>query len=191
MPFIGSVWTPNERFFVQQFLQMSIATNGNSVYQNEYLGTSGSDGGPDNVFTGKLHDPAFLFYDVSAGYWLFHDDPGSCRLLTGLAGIFEVHYNQSLSGFDSIPLSPKTGWTGFTPGQTVIGGGGVFTSLNLTAGFVAEIRENALLSVGATVPTLGGSGHEFDYQLLVNFTYLFGRSSKSVRSMAAGVPSTQ
>jgi hypothetical protein len=184
MPFIGSVWTPNDKFFVQQFLQMSFTPNANSVYQNESFGT-----GDDHVFTGKLHDPAFIYYDISAGYWLFRDCPGSCDLITGVAGIFEVHYNQSLSNFDSIPLSPNTGWT--TPGQNVvIGGGSTFTSLNLTAGFVTEIRENALLFVGATVPTIGGSGHEFDYQIMVNFNYLFGRSSKGYGSNIAGVPST-
>lgn len=184
MPFIGSAWTPTDKIFVQQFLQMSFSPNANSVYQNESF-----SGGDSNTFTGKLHDPAFIYYDISAGYWLFHDCPGSCDFVTGLAGIFEVHYNQSLSNFDSVPLSPNTGWT--TPGQNVqIGGGGTFTSLNLTAGFVTEIRENALLFVGATVPTIGGSGHEFDYQIMVNFNYLFGRSDKSNRSNIAGVPST-
>ena len=209
LPYVGAVWTPNPRFFLTQIGQLDIDLNPNPVVINQdpnhYFSSSGS---PDNA--GGLKDPPFFFYDVSAGYWLLREPAGSSRFLTGLAAIFEVHYNQSLGGFGSVsapmidqagnPLLVPTlagglnGTTGFpnvlTPIDLQIGGGGAYTSVDLTLGFTAEIRDNAYFSVGCAVPVTGGIGHEYDYEIRANFSYYFGRSAKDYRVGVASAPST-
>jgi hypothetical protein len=188
LPFIGGVWTPNERCFTQAFLQFDVDTDGNPVRVGDGTGEGTTTPG------GTLHDPPVMYLDISTGYWIFHDPPCSCNFVTGLAALFEVHFNQSLGNYGTVivPLSSYSGseFTPDPPSQSFVGTGTGFTSLNLTAGFTVEIQDNALLSFGATVPTIGGSGHDFDYEFRVNFNYLFGRSTKGNRSAAAGVPST-
>jgi hypothetical protein len=200
MPFIGGVWTPTERTFIQHMAELDIDITGNKVVINEDPNKQFS---ADGTFTdaGRLKDPVFAFYDISAGYWLFHCPPGSDRCVTGLASMLELHYNQSLAGFNSVsaPMIDSTGqqqefWNpavqSLQPLALQVGGGSAFTSLNLTAGVTAEIRENAFLSLGCSVPLIGGPGHEFDYEVRVNFSYYFGRSTKGARTGAASAPST-
>jgi hypothetical protein len=201
LPFIGSVWTPTSKFFVQQFLQFDIDTVGNKVLENDGNDLSPNYG--DLVPDGRLHAAPFAYYDLSLGYWLFHDQPCSGRFLTGLATIFEVHYNQALARSNSVTIdssafdTPVNGWEAIGPSQYVtpsgsvlLGGDPIFSSVNLTTGVTAEIADNATLSVGYTFPLSGGLGREFSNQLQVYFNYYFGRSTKDYRVGPASAPST-
>jgi hypothetical protein len=194
LPFVGCVWTPTERCFVQQFLQFDIDTIGNHVdVDNPNTGNLTSDG--------TLHSAPFVFYDISAGYWLWHEPPCSGRVVTGLAGIFEIHYNQALSHSNSVMIPSSAFFESDyhaianTPyvdsiGDVMLGGDPAFSSVNLTFGLTAEICDDATLSAGYTLPVTQGIGKEFDGQLQVYFNYYFGRSSKSNRTGAASAPST-
>jgi hypothetical protein len=68
---------PTDWFFVQQILPFDIDTIGNHVDQNDGMGSLVSDG--------TLHAAAFLFFDISAAYRLWHEPPCSGRVVTGLA----------------------------------------------------------------------------------------------------------
>jgi len=200
LPFVGGVWMPNDKFFLQGMMQVDVDLSGNPTVINQDPNKLFSRGG---TFTdaGKLNDPVFLFCDVSAGYWLTREQPGSGRFLTGLAAQFEVHYNQSLGGFDSVsaPMVDSTGrqlhfWNPDTqsiqPLALQIGGADAFTAVNLTTGFTAEILDNSQLSVGCAVPVVGGSGHEFDYEVRINFNHFFGRSTRAAGEGSRRTPST-
>jgi hypothetical protein len=200
MPYVGGVWTPSERWFIQSMAQLDFDLTGNRVVINEDPNKQAS---ADGVFVdaGKLKFPIFAFVDLSLGYWFWHLPPGSDRFITGLAGMFELHYNQTLGDFDSVsaPMINSVGqqqeyWNPNTqslqPLALQVGGSGSFSSLDLTAGFNIEIRDDAYLSLGVCVPTFGGTGHEFDYEVRANFSYYFGRSTKQYRVGVGSAPST-
>ena len=200
LPFVGGVWTPTERLFVQGLVQADVDLSGNPVTINEDPNKLFSPAGTF-VDAGKLTDPVFMFCDLSAGYWIWHEPPCSNRCLTGLAAMFEVHYNQSLSGFNSVSANminsagdPLSYWNpniqNTQPLALQVGGGGIFSSVDLTAGFTLEIRDNAYLSLGCAVPVTGGASHEFDYEIRANLNIYFGRSTKQYRVGAASAPST-
>ena len=212
IPFVGGAWVPNERFFFQDMIQFDFDITGNQVVINEDPNKQFSSNGTF-VDAGRLKDPVFAFVDLSTGYWFFHNPPGSNRCITGLAGIFELHYNQTLAGFNSVsaPILNSTGqqqsfWNPgklrppfifpqVEPGELEplaleVGGGGPFSSLDLTAGVTIEVRDDAFFSLGCSVPLLAGAGREFDYEIRANFSYYFGRSTKSSRSGIGSAPST-
>lgn len=190
LPFVGTVWTPTDRCFVQQFVQLDVDTVGNHVLEN--------DGSDNLVSDGTLRDAPFLFYDISAGYWLFHEAPCSGKFLTGLAGIFELHYDQALERSNSVVISNAaiscSGWSAdpsapYTTSSGVqLGNDSAFSFVAVTAGFTAEIRDDAVLSVGYSVPLTGGIGREYNNQLQVYFSYYFGGSAKPYRVGPASVP---
>ncbi len=196
LPFLGTIWTPSERIFVQQFLQLDIDTVGNRVLENDGSGSLTPDG--------TLRDAPFVFYDVSAGYWLFHEPPCSGRFLTGLAGIFELHFDQALSRSNSVIIdgsafhpsdwSPDSTSPYTTPTSSgtgvVLGGDSAFSFVCVTAGITAEIRDNAFLSVGYSFPLTGGIGRENSNQLQVYFNCYFGPSSKTYRVGPASAPAS-
>ncbi len=73
-PFLGYLWTPNDRLFVQSFAQCDFDANGNPTL---IRGVSG-----------RLQDQALLFMDVSAGYWVYKNR--CARFLKGVAPVVET-----------------------------------------------------------------------------------------------------
>jgi hypothetical protein len=202
IPFVGGVWTPTERLFIQHMAQFDFDITGNEVVVNQDPNKQFSE---DGTFkdAGRLKDPVFAFYDLSVGYWLWHLPPCSNQCITGLAGMLELHYNQTLGGFNSVSAkmldstgeqqsfwNPSAAGGSLEPLALQVGGGGAFSSLDLTAGVTMEIRDDAYLSLGCCVPTFGGVGHEFDYEIRANFSYYFGRSTKNYRTGVGSAPST-
>lgn len=92
LPFLGSLYTPTDQLFVQQFLQFDFDANGNAV-------------SVANIPFGRLNEMTFLYYSIGGGYWLYND-PNSDRLFSRIAPIVELHYNKSLTNTDAL-LSPS------------------------------------------------------------------------------------
>ena len=92
LPFLGSLYTPTDQLFVQQFLQFDFDANGNAVTVA-------------NIPAGRLNEMTFLYYSIGGGYWLYND-PNSDRLFSRIAPIVELHYNKSLTNTDAL-LSPS------------------------------------------------------------------------------------
>lgn len=157
LPFFGTVYTPNDKFFVQQFLQLDIDANGNTVY----------DGSGNQI--GVLQDTNFIYYSVSAGYWVYQNN--CCDAwLTGLAPIVELHYNRSLGDTDS----------GVGNGSVSIGnldGSDTFRTvsvLNATLGMTGKLGQNKTLTAGYVLPLGGGNDQQFDGEFRLVFNWFFG-----------------
>ncbi|RLS70478.1 MAG: hypothetical protein DWI01_07050, partial [Planctomycetota bacterium] len=94
MPFIGSVWAPNSRFFNQALLQIDRDANGTPVYVNgnQKPGISGRQ----LDYAGRVFYPTFMYLSFGTGYWLYKDDTQN---FTGFSPVLELHVNQALEEF--------------------------------------------------------------------------------------------
>ena len=157
LPFIGSVYSPNEKIFVQQFLQFDFDANGNSVQTNN------PSGGTQTV--GRLTDMSYLYYSIGAGYWLYNN-PGSDRLLTRIAPIVELHYNKSLTSTDLVSAPPQ-----------FIGAQGINQDLlNGTIGVTAMLKQNSSLTLGYVTPLSSIDHRQFNSEFRLMFNWFFGGS---------------
>jgi hypothetical protein len=94
LPFVGGLWTPNDRLFLMGFMQFDIDADGDSVYNGTFSGTFSGFSGPFGA--PMLYcEQTMLYLDGTAGYWLRRND-GSDRYLTGIAVFGELHLDQSL-----------------------------------------------------------------------------------------------
>ena len=155
LPFIGGVYTPNDRWFTQGMVQLDIATNGNSVYTtNQRLNL---------VREGKLNDPTFLFASLGSGYWVYRADNPAAHL-TGVALLTELHFNTTLQSADYVEGananigSPQSQIQTF---NAVLGGNLMFD-------------QNKSLSAGYVVPIGGGADQAFDGEFRLMFNWYFG-----------------
>lgn len=152
LPYLGALYTPGSRFFAQGFVQLDFDTNGNGV----------SDGGP----AGTLQDPTLIYLDLGAGYWIYRNF-GRSGLISGIAPIFELHYNASVSGNDQVVGS-----------NFEFGTGDNLDVVNLVFGLTTALHNNAELTFGYTMP-FEGSDQQFDGELRVFYNHFFGGSTAS------------
>ncbi len=150
-PFLGLLTMPNDRYFLQGFLQVDLATNGNQVIF----------GGQD---LGDLHEQTLLYVDLSIGYWL-HRNPRGC-LITGIAPVLEYHYSSTLQNADIV-----TGYDGYQ----VLSYGNIYNRLdisNITAGVHTELGKTTV-RVGGVFPLRTGSNRSFDAEVQVSINRQF------------------
>ena len=88
VPFLGFLWTPNERFFMQGFYQVDVEAGGCPVSVN--LDGSGLQE------VGTLHDTTYQYIDLGIGSWLYRGHE-RFRRLTGWAWTVELHGNDSFA----------------------------------------------------------------------------------------------
>ncbi|MEX2138193.1 MAG: hypothetical protein WD894_02945 [Pirellulales bacterium] len=160
MPFVGALYTPNDRFFTQAFLQFDVDANGNPVAVNPRM--------QGLTPIGRLHDTTFLYADFNVGYWLYRSEEAG---LTGFAPTVELHYNTSLETSEFLASE------GF-----VIGGNlSQISNLNLTMGCYFELAQDNSLVLGYTLPIGNRVDQQFDGELRAFFTHRFGASSRAAR----------
>ncbi len=155
MPFFGTVWTPNERWFVNSYLQVDVDANGDGV-----TGATFSTSGPPTQFIGRYRDTTFLYADIGVGYWARHTNDAS-RALTGLAYVCEFHMNQSLEGQQVLSSN------GFQVGSP-IENQSVF---DITVGAHLEFYTRTTVTLAYCTPLNSDSDKQFDGQ----FRLLFNR----------------
>lgn len=96
-PYLAWLTRPNEDWFIQSFLEVDVAANGNRLeLQSPILGIPLTK-------VGKINEQTLLGFDLSVGRWLYRND-GS-QWLTGAAGLFEVHYTTPLQDADQFVIS--------------------------------------------------------------------------------------
>jgi hypothetical protein len=166
-PFLAALWTPGPRFFVQSWLQFSTDTDGNSVQFNPR--------GLGLREVGRLRDQTLLQADLQVGYWWFRSSSPVQSLLQGLASFVELHYNWSLGDPNFLQQDSLV----------VVGAGNDLEELNLSAGIVAQLRDNLNLSVGAVAPLRETNDRNFDWQFGLRLNYFFGATG---RARAEGIP---
>jgi hypothetical protein len=169
MPFLGGVYTPDDRFFAQGMLQVDCATNGNDV-----LIERGELGPLTKV--GRLNDATFLYVSVGTGYWL-RREPDSW--LSGLAPIVELHYNRSLQKTDSVAV-PDDQQVWDVQAGSRIGARQNIEVINFVAGVNVFIEDNKTLTVGYSTPIEGSdASRAFEHELRVMFNWYFGPPTRT------------
>ncbi|MBI1346321.1 hypothetical protein GC163_08520 [bacterium] len=167
LPFFGSLFTPTEELFIQGMIQYDIDTRGNRVE----VANLDSGGLPTNEFQslGRATDAMFIYWSLSAGYWVYRD-PDAQGLLTGLAPMVELHYNQSLQADDVLTGLDNAG------NLYQIGAGvGSLQVLNLTMGATAVIGRSGTLSMAYVTPIGNSADQQFNGELRVFFNWYFGQ----------------
>ena len=162
MPFIGTLWTPNDRLFMQSFTQFDFDTNGNPVSVTDF------NGGLTPI--GRANDVTYLFQSISAGYWTYRD-PNSDSIVTGIAPMAELHYNRSLSNTDVVSGN------GFQIGNFQDN----FSLLNATVGVNMLLKDSASLTLGYSTPLGGGADRQFDGEFRAMLNWYFGTANRMNR----------
>ena len=154
LPFLGSLWLPSERSYLQAFVQLDIDTNGNPVFGN------GSGGSLQRI--GSLQDPTLLNADLSGGHWLYRDfDRSVC--LNGLAMIAELHYSTTLQDADVVSGN----------GITITDTSNRLDVLNGTVGMHLLFQDGLTATTGFSFPFRSGDDQQFDYEIGVLFNRFF------------------
>jgi hypothetical protein len=161
MPFVGLLLTPNDRLFMQAFVQVDTDTEGNPILVTDFAGGL--------VPVGELDDVTFLYVDLSLGYWLFRSN--SSRGLTGIAPTLELHINRALDDPQILQAGPlRVG--GVNP---------LLDSTNLVVGTMFEWGQNTTLTLGYAAP-LDDEDRQFDGELRVIFNHRFGPQTRASRA---------
>lgn len=143
MPFVGGLWTPNDRWFAMGYLQVDVDANGYGIFAND----------DQRVFTpaGRYSEPTLMYIDLSLGHWARRSESPR-RLLTGLAYVAELHVNQ---GLNSSSTASVGGVSIVTPRISVI---------DATFGAHLELRQNTTLTAAYCTPLTNGTDRQFDGQ---------------------------
>lgn len=177
LPYIGAVYTPDDRFFAQTVAQFNFATNGDRVYQQAVLPSLNTNNDDPNSQTwtvlstatgmqqaGVLTNTNFAYLSANTGYWIYKSTSPDERGLTGLAPTVELHYNQSLQKQDVVP-----GFYGNSSdvlrNQSIVNG---------VVGVNTVFGRDKYLSVAYVSPFTTGVNKVFDGELRVMFNYYFG-----------------
>jgi len=167
MPFVASVWAPNERFFSQVLLQIDRDVNGNPSYVNnlQQVGISGRQ----LDFAGRAYYPTFMYLSFSTGYWIYKNDRAR---FTGFSPIMELHLNQAFEEFQ--PVVYNTWVLGQNPG--------VLSITNALVGCNFEWGRRSTLTFAYCTPLTGGSDRYFNGELRALYNLRFGRQNRLTRA---------
>jgi hypothetical protein len=200
-PFLAALWTPNDRFFAQGFVQADLPLNSSTVtYTDQFtrgfppsaaaalppppLGTLN----PPFTVRGSVDEQTLLHIDWGFGYWIYRDRECS-GWLTGIAPTLEVHYTTTLENADVLqlpgnstvvaPVITNNTLTAFAheTGPVVGGSRNRVDIVDLTAGTTFELGRQATLAAAVTVPLTSGLNRTFDWEFQLQFNYYFGRPS--------------
>jgi hypothetical protein len=164
LPFLGFLWTPSERCFMQGFLQFDIDANGNPVYASSF---------DDGLPTGNLHkignakDATYAFIDVGLGYWMYRNR--HCDgIINGFAPTIELHYNATTEDAGTIRIDDFAGL-----GANVRAGSrGDLESTNVVLGMTAIVGTSGTLTLGYA--TNVGGDEQSDGEFRAYFNWFFG-----------------
>lgn len=167
MPFVGSVWAPNERWFNQALLQIETDVNGNLAYINNSFDPTLS--GRQLQQAGRIYYPTFMYLSFGTGYWLYKDNT---RNFTGFSPVAEIHVNQALDEF-----CPRQS-NGFQLGPNL----GIVSVTNAMVGCNFEWGERSTLTFGYVTPLGGGVDRYFDGELRALYNWRFGPQNRLTRA---------
>ncbi|WP_156514878.1 hypothetical protein [Planctomyces sp. SH-PL14] len=162
LPFLGFLYTPNDRFFLQGLLQYDFDTNGNPV-----SATSFTSGQPTGELTslGRANDFHYAFVGASLGYWIYQD-PANEGGITGIALMAELHYSGSMNGGDRVAGNVSGTQYDFGDPQGI-------QLLNGVVGVQTLLGRDASLTLAYVAP-LTAADRQFDGEFRVMFNWLFG-----------------
>lgn len=163
-PYLGLVYMPG-RFFTQIYGQYDVDATGRSVYMLDNSTNALAK-------AGDYSDTSVLFLDWNVGYWIYKN-PGS--FITGIAPIFEVHYNQALGNADTV----NNGSINNGNVTTILTDTNAnYSIVNLTAGSHFVFGQRSTLTLAGVVPVTNNNNRSFNGELQVLFNYYFGRLNR-------------
>jgi len=146
-PFIAYFEQINPQLFVMGYVQMDFDANGNGVFSN------GNQ-------VGKFQDQNQLLVDLQIGRWWFQNQG---RGVTGMATIFELHYNTSVQDSDLVTDGAAVITNPFNRSDV----------LNLTAALHFQLGQAGTLRVGAAAPISDGENRNFDTEFIVQWNRFY------------------
>ena len=156
MPFLGTLWTPNNRWFAISYLQVDVDVNGDPVSVDVPESARAS--------IGRYREPTVMYLDASLGYWAYRRDCPH-QFLTGLAPVFEVHVNQGL-GRSPVLTDPE---------EILQVGGDIngdpvhnISIVDLTVGLHAELYKETTLTAAYCTAATGDRQFDGQFRVLVN-----------------------
>jgi hypothetical protein len=150
-PFVGLLHTPNDRLFLQSFLQFNFDLNGNSY------ATTGGD-------SGVIQDQTLMFLSGTMGYWIYRD-PCNCNYVTGIAPVMELHYTSTLNDADNDGSGGSN--------LRVNNNANRIDVLNLTLGTHFQLGQLSTLTAAVVVPLKDGQNKLFDTEVGIQFNRRF------------------
>lgn len=158
-PFLGGLFTSNDRLFFQGFLQYEVDAGGSPVSVNPNLT------GLERV--GELQGTTFQYVDLGAGWWAYRD-PSYSSVLQGVALVSELHWSRSLAAGDFVQSD------GFLVGDLTRN----TQLLDLTLGMHFDIRNRTTLTAGYSLPIGNGADHQFEGEFRLMLNRFFGPSGR-------------
>ncbi len=153
MPFVAATMNLNDDWFLQSFGQVNFAASGNEVANQSGV-------------VGVYNEQNLLQTDLGIGRWIWRD--ATRPVLTGLAGVLELHYTTTAQDTDRVQLSGGNLLNG-----SLSNSANRQDLLNLTSGLQAQLGSASSLRVGAVVPLRDQPDRVFDSEVQVSFNRRF------------------
>lgn len=194
-PFLAALYTPNDRFFSQGFLQFDFPLNPSTINYTEttpqgtiaplppFLQNYPTLTTPFTVKDG-ISEQTLMHLDWGAGYWLLRDP--SRTWLTGIAPTLELHYTSTLNNASVVTLpadnllqlNPATGLLSQEQPPRVGNLNNRINILDLTTATTFVLGKRATLAAGFGFPLLGNPDRTFDWEFHLQLNYFFGAVSR-------------
>jgi hypothetical protein len=154
-PYAGLLYTPNDRLFVQTFVEFDLDATANEVKR------------PGKGDVGNLYDQDLLLVDLQAGVWLWRNP--QAQFVTGLAPTIEFHYTTTIQNASFITVP--------TPGGPYVLGNTAnrLDIRNLTLGVQILLGRSSTLNIAGVVPLdkPTSDNRQFDSEFFVQFNRFF------------------
>lgn len=156
MPFLGGL-VSGETFFAQGFLQIDVDVSGDKV-----------TGDPAFDTPANYREPTLLYVDLQLGAWLLRNEcPSESDWVTGLAAIFEMHYNRRWKDLENVnPVNIRAAPIGGVERAFILNTPDVDV-LNFLGGFAVDLNGRSSISATYGVPVTDDK--QFDGELRVLF----------------------
>lgn len=157
LPFMAALYTPNDQFYAQTYLQFDFDLNGNDVVIN-------------GVSSGRINDAAAMFFSVGAGYWIYQDLYGGGRI-RGIAPTAELHWNRNLGSTDYVTDG----------GANTVGNADSVDLIDVVLGVNVLVGDSSIVTAGYGFPMISND-HQFEGEFRLSLNYLFGPQSRQTVS---------
>jgi len=153
MPYVGLLYAPNDRVFIQSYFQVDADANGSSIYVADLAGEG-------TLFAGRAKERTFAYTSLSMGYWMFRNYCQHGTLKNGMNLMGELHWTQSIDRSAGVRHQQDNYL--FDIGREQRN----YTVVNMTLGSRFLINEKTNIGIGYSVP-LRNKTRQFDGELRV------------------------
>jgi hypothetical protein len=185
-PFLAFLAVPNDRFFVQGFMQVDFPLNKSRIdyFEGPLINTEPAELQFGSLTaTDHIREQTLLQTDIGTGFWLVRNRGDSW--LTGVAPTLELHYTTTLNNADvrSLPNAIRSS------NLQVVGPNGTpipepspqvgnlrnrVDLLDMTVGTTFEFNNRTTLAAGFAFPLRSGDNRTFDWEFLLQLNVYFG-----------------